>query len=111
MTRERFEQLRNQFIKEENNITQTKGMDYTKSSEDVLTNFKEGNMLGLNPQQVCGMFLKKHIDSIYNYIKTNGKSQSEPIAERIKDARNYLLFLGALIEEENNISEKYHRDN
>ena len=44
----------------------------------------------------------KHLDSISNYIKTE-KVLSEPIEERIKDARVYLSLLRGLIEEEKEI--------
>lgn len=104
MTRAEFAAFREKLLKEEDFITKTKGIDYTKSSEDCLANFKEGLMLGLTPLQVAGMFGKKHIDSIFNYIKTNGQSESEPIRERIKDARNYLLFILAIIEEDRAIN-------
>ena len=100
MTRDQFIEFRKLLIEEEDLITRTKGKDYTKSSEDCLANFKEGAVFGLTPLQTAGMFAKKHIDSIYNYIKTNGQSESEPIRERIKDARNYLTFILAIIEEE-----------
>lgn len=100
MTREEFVKFRQDLIDEEDQITKTKGKDYTKSSEDCLANFKEGAVFGLTPLQTAGMFSKKHIDSIFNYIKTNGQSESEPIRERIKDARNYLLFILAIIEDQ-----------
>lgn len=100
MTRENFIEFRKKIQEEEDYITKTKGVDYVKSSPDCLINFKEGEMLGLTTLQTAGMFAKKHIDSIYNYIKTGGKSESEPIRERIKDARNYLLFIAAIIEED-----------
>lgn len=106
MTREKFVEFRQHLIEEEDYITKTKGKDYTKSSEDCLANFKEGAVFGLTPLQTAGMFGKKHIDSIYNYIKTGGKSESEPIRERIKDARNYLLFILAIIEDEKSGTEK-----
>ena len=99
MTRQEFIDFRTKLLQEEDLITRTKGVDYTKSSEDCLANFKEGSVFGLSPLQTAGMFAKKHIDSIYNYIKTGGMSESEPIRERIKDARNYLIFILALIEE------------
>lgn len=98
MNRKEFEIMREKILQECDDITLKKGIDYTKSSGDVLLNFKEGEMFGLTPLQTAGMFTKKHIDSIYNYIKTNGQSESEPIRERIKDAINYLLFINALIE-------------
>lgn len=99
MNRDQFEYFRKVLLEEEDFITKTKGKDYTKSSIDCLANFKEGSVFGLTPLQTAGMFAKKHIDSIYNYIKTDGQSESEPIRERIKDARNYLLFILAVIED------------
>lgn len=102
MTRTEFVELRDQLLEEEDFIMKSKGADYTKSGLDIdcLSNFKEGALFGLTPLQTAGVFTKKHIDSIYNYIKTGGQSESEPIRERIKDARNYLLFILALIEED-----------
>jgi hypothetical protein len=44
--------------------------------------------------------MKKHFDAIFNYIKTGGKSESEPIDTRLQDAINYLTFMKALIIEE-----------
>jgi hypothetical protein len=78
-------------------LTKSKGEDYTKGNPDVLSNFKEGDFVGLLPQQTLAVFMKKHIDAIYNHIKTGGQSESEPISERIVDAINYLIFLQALL--------------
>lgn len=106
MKREQFIELRQRVLDACDQITKTKGVDYTKSSDDCLANFKEGSVFGLTPLQTAGMFAKKHIDSIYNYIKTNGRSESEPIEGRIQDAINYLLFIQALIEEDKQNSTK-----
>lgn len=100
MNRNDFEKSREKMLDECDQITKTKGQDYTKGQDDCLANFYEGNTLGIGAQQVCGMFMKKHSDSIANYIRTGGQSESEPIRERIKDNINYLLFLNALIEED-----------
>jgi hypothetical protein len=99
MTREEFVKMRSKLLEECDQITVSKGLDYVKSSPDILLNFKEGEVFGLTPLQTVGLFTKKHVDSIYNYIKTNGQSESEPIRERIKDAINYLIFINAIIEE------------
>lgn len=99
MTRIEFVKMRQKLLNEADFITKTKGEDYTKGDEDVLTNFKEGRVFGLTSFQTCGLFTKKHIDAIYNYIKSEGQSESEPIRERIKDAINYLILLNGLIEE------------
>ena len=100
MIREKFEESRKKLLDECDEITQSKGQDYTKGQEDCLANFYEGTTLGIEPLQVCAMFMKKHSDAIANYIRTGGQSESEPIRERIKDNINYLLFLNALIEDD-----------
>lgn len=99
MTRDDFVKMREELLKEADHITRTKGKDYTKGNEDILTNFKQGEFLGLSELQVCGIFMKKHTDAVFNYIKTGGQSESEPIRERIKDCINYLLLLNGIIEE------------
>jgi hypothetical protein len=41
------------------------------------------------------------MDSIRNYIHTGKESSEETIMGRIQDARNYLLLLGGIIQENN----------
>ena len=102
MIAKEFNELRDSIFNSCKELTEKKGKDYTKGDIDVLKNFKEGSeCFGFRSEQVLAIFLKKHIDAIYNYIKTNGQSQSEPIEERIKDAINYLVFLQALIKDKN----------
>lgn len=100
MNSEEFNNLRNKIFDSCVELTRTKGEDYTKGNIDVLSNFKEGDFLGLTPYQTIGVYMKKHTDAIFNYIKTGGSCESEPIEERINDNINYLIFLQALIEEE-----------
>lgn len=100
MDKKDFEILRDKIFEDIKEISRKKGEDYTKGDADALKNFKEGQIFGLSPKQVCGMFMKKHIDAIYNYIRTDGQSESEPIAERIKDAILYLCLLQGIITEE-----------
>jgi hypothetical protein len=102
MQKEKFEEIRNDIFDKCRELTKVKGEDYTKGNPDVLANFKEGDFLGLNPYQTLGVYMKKHIDAIYNFIKTAGEHESEPIDTRIQDAINYLIFLKALIEDEKN---------
>lgn len=84
---------------EENKILFSKGTEYVVSNDDRLNFFHEyANKLGADPKMVCAIFLMKHINSILNYVKT-GKDSVEGIKGRIMDARNYLLFMEALIEE------------
>ena len=55
--------------------------------------------MSLKPEQVCLIYLLKHMDSIRNYVLTGSEVSEEPITSRIQDARNYLLLLGGIIEE------------
>jgi hypothetical protein len=84
--------------KEELAIAKTKGNEYTQG--DKLDNFKRiAKELGIDAKMVLWVYLKKHLDSIANYIKI-GRVLSEPIEGRIMDARVYLSLLRCLIEEE-----------
>lgn len=103
MNKQDFEKMRNEVFEKCTNITKSKGDDYTKGNVDVLSNFKEGgSQLGVPPMKTLGIFMKKHTDAINNYIKNEGQCESEPISERIADAINYLIFLQAIIKDEEN---------
>lgn len=79
-------------------IAEVKGADYTVGSSDALANFKKGGeSIGIDPLDVCWIFMNKHYQAITNYVRTKGKSESEPIDERIKDMINYLILLQGLI--------------
>lgn len=87
--------------KEENRLMAVKGEEYTVSDEDKFKNFKSiGERMNLKAEQVCLIYLLKHMDSIRNYVLTGSEVSEEPITGRIQDARNYLLLLGGIIEEE-----------
>lgn len=106
MTNKAFYELMNNIFADALIIAEQKGADYTKGSTDALANFKEGGKaIGINPKEVCWVFMNKHYQAIINYVRTDGKSESEPISERIKDMINYLVLLQAIITEETNISE------
>ena len=98
MTFSDFDKLLDKMIAEERAIGETKAVEYTQG--DRLDNFKRLAVeLGVNPKIVLWVYLKKHLDSIASFIKTN-KIYSEPIEGRIKDARVYLSLLRGLVEEE-----------
>ena len=85
---------------EENRLMAVKGEEYTVSDEDKFKNFKSiGERMNLKAEQVCLIYLLKHMDSIRNYVLTGSEVSEEPIIGRIQDARNYLLLLGGIIEE------------
>jgi len=86
--------------KEENRIMLDKGKEYTVSDEDKFKNFKSiGERINISSEKVALTYLLKHMDSIRNYVLTGTESSDESIMGRIMDARNYLLLLGGIIEE------------
>lgn len=120
MTNKVFYDLMEKTFRDAMVIAHAKGADYTKGSLDALANFKEGGKaLGIPPEKVCWVFMNKHYQAITNYVRTGGRSESEPIEERIKDMINYLVLLQAIITEQTeliNASEgdkkmPYHADN
>ena len=46
------------------------------------------------------VYLLKHMDSIRNYVLNGVESSDESISGRIRDARNYLMLLHAVILDE-----------
>ena len=89
--------------KEENRLMKVKGKEYTVSDEDKFKNFKSiGERMKIPAEQVCLIYLLKHMDSIRNYVLTGKEVSEESIVGRIQDARNYLLLLGGIIEESKN---------
>ena len=105
MTYEDFDKLLDVMNKEECGIGDTKAREYTQG--DRLDNFKRlAKELGLTSKQILWVYLKKHLDSIANYIRIDADCKegeapalSEPIEGRIMDARVYLSLLRGLIEE------------
>jgi len=68
-----------------------KGADYAHE-QDRLANFNEGaTYLGLNPEQVWGVYVWKHVASIFKYCRSL-KNESEPTWKRVMDVVVYLLL-------------------
>lgn len=98
MTFEQFDSLQAALHVNIVSMTSTKGHEYA-NSDDRLANFKEvAAEIGITPEQVLLVYLKKHMRSVDAYCK-NGKVFSEPIKGRIIDAILYLELLAALIED------------
>lgn len=114
MGNEDFNKLCDEFRYIENELMAVKRSDYTKDDNDVLINFKKvAEFEGTKPARIALTYLLKHIHNIAQAVET-GKyewewtaSDGEGLKQRIADARNYLLLLGACIDEEN--SEKTQR--
>lgn len=101
MKKARFLQLLADQLTTLQKLTASKGVEYARSDDDQLANFKRhGVELGLPPLKVLAIFLNKHLDAVKSYIKT-GEVLSEPIESRIDDAILYLILLKAMIEDTN----------
>ncbi len=83
-------------------IIKSKRPEYTDGKPDVLENFKRAaERTNTSPLQVAFIFLDKHIASIGQHCA--GKSaSSEPILNRLADARNYIDIIWALTNEMRN---------
>ena len=86
-------------VEAERELLNSKGIEYA-GDQDCLANFKDANIIGLNPKQKLWVYLSKHISSIASYIKNGKEFSNEPIEGRIADARNYLALLYMLVQEE-----------
>jgi len=98
-----FLEMLKKMEKEEHEIMGTKGMEYTQGNleKDRLSNFyRIAFELEIDPKIVLWVYLKKHLDSIACYIKQGKEYSSETIEGRIHDARNYLVLLNGIIQQQ-----------
>ncbi len=94
-------------FKIEMELMRVKGEEYTISNEDKLKNFKSiADRLETTPSEVAMVYLLKHMDSIRNYVLNGVEASDESISGRIRDARNYLMLLHAIILESKGLDEK-----
>lgn len=81
-------------------VLAVKGTDYTVGTGDRLHNFKmAGEFNGITPARALNVYLYKHYTAVANYVKSEGRSESEPIEERLVDVINYCLLLAKLVAE------------
>ena len=109
----KFLELYREFEENERGILEIKAGEYS-SDEDRLQNFREiANFIGDQPAtidytMVAFILLMKHIQSIKNAIVNKrfdwawGTGNKEGLKQRFADARNYLLLLGACIDNDSN---------
>lgn len=102
MTDKDFDELCLEMEEVERKIRFAKGNEYSHSDgQERLGGFKRiAEATGIKPSLVGYVFLRKHMDSIANYIKKGKVESNEGIQGRFHDARNYLLFIYALILDE-----------
>ncbi len=102
MNRETFEKYVDEIVLPEiKKIRMSKGINYS-GKEDYLRNFKSiGEELGIPPEKVLWIYLRKHLDAICSYVRGEYVDDTETIESRIYDAINYLLLLlGIFLEKE-----------
>lgn len=85
-------------------LLRLKGEAYS-GQDDCFDNFKRNaEKLGLTKYQIWAVYCGKHLDSIFNAIKSNPThpiDKSEGLQGRVNDAINYLrLFSGMLAEDD-----------
>jgi hypothetical protein len=102
MNEEEFLEMLAEIESDEHEILYTKGIEYSQGNRtDRLANFyKIAQETGSNPKAILWVFMRKHLDSIANYIKSGKEFSDETIESRIHDARNYLALLYCIIQEE-----------
>lgn len=114
MNLDRFKKVIAEFTDHEEILLNVKRSEYA-ATEDVLSNFKEvSRFLGMEPKQYCMALLGKHFHSIAKAVKEKNVGDiwfweiksGEGLKQRVADARNYLILLSALIEEEKEVSGK-----
>ena len=94
-------------FKIEMELMRVKGEEYTVSNEDKLKNFKSiADRLETTPSEVAMVYLLKHMDSIRNYVLNGVEASDESISGRIRDARNYMMLLHAIILESKGLDER-----
>ncbi len=95
-----FISMKRDLLEYADDVANTKRVEYTGASQDVLMNFKRiANRLGLSPLQVWSVYFNKHVDSVNTYIK-GVDEVSEPMESRFADMLNYLFLGMALIIEQ-----------
>ena len=106
MERSEFQQLIQELERREKGILDFKQGEYT-TREDTLQNFKQvAAMEGRSPAEVAFCYLLKHIQSIGLMTRRKERrwfwedENGEGAKQRFADARNYLIFVMACIEEE-----------
>ncbi len=108
MKHEEYREFRQDLIDEAFGVSDDKNEDYTVGSDDALENFKSvAERRDMHPMDVLMVYKQKHQDAIDNFVRTRGKSESEPIRQRIIDDINYSVLLLALY---NDLKEKQENE-
>lgn len=83
-------------------MLKAKNSDYTegKAAKDRIAHFRAAaEKHDVSMTKIWGIFVDKHWSAIQKYLK-DGQTESEPISGRINDVINYLILLGAIIDDQ-----------
>lgn len=106
MNKSEFDRVTDMFLERASNIRSSKGKDYQRGMEDVLSNFKiTSEKFGISELKVYAVYLDKHLAAIEYFLRT-GRMESEPLQSRILDIVNYMLLLNAMCVEYGYIDEE-----
>lgn len=101
MKRSDFRDILANLQKEECGIDATKGEGYANDDTDALANFKRlARLLGLDPLQICCVYMAKHFDAIMSWARLGRDITGENIRGRVVDLRLYAALFYALTEDE-----------
>ena len=113
MNKEKFKKLYTEMRAKEQDLLGVKRHEYTQGDDDVLLNFKQSAaFIGCDPKDVCIAYLMKHVQSVVLAVKKDrdlkfvweNPDGTEGLAQRFCDARNYLVLLAGLIEDQKSTS-------
>lgn len=100
MTRDEMEKLMECLSKDSLQIWKEKNKEYSLD-DNPFHNFDDSaKVAGVDRKTVLLIFLQKHLNAIFTYIREGHLYSNEPIECRITDARNYLDMLYCMIQEE-----------
>ena len=85
------------FFKSCEEVLETKGRDYTPDGIAFSDVIDTANDIGITPEKVLWIAMKKHISAVKSYVKY-GRLESEPIKNRLIDIANYAALIAVLLE-------------
>ena len=83
-------------------IIRTKNADYTQGTakRDRVAAFRRiAGDVNITMKQAWAVFAQKHWGAVMKFVK-DGQVESEPIDGRINDMINYMVLLGAIVDDE-----------
>jgi hypothetical protein len=108
LDKQTFNDILSEFEEQEHKLLGVKRSEYAKD-EDCLVNFKEVSaIVGLDPEEYCLILAMKHIHAIKRAVFSDQAIKwswqdpvfGEGLKQRIADARNFLILLAAILEED-----------